>query len=229
MISLAIDTASHLCAVALHDSQRDLILAERSESIGRGHAERLMDMVADVLAAADADYSRLSRVVATVGPGSFTGIRVGLATARGIALGLSIPAVGVSSLEAIAESAAASGAWDRSAPLFVAVDARRGEAWCRFAGSAAPRGAPAGDFVSPYHRIAEWAGFPGLNLCGSGSVHVNEAAGANLPVLGLADAPPIAAVARLGARLDPASALPEPAYIRPPDARPQAGFALKRA
>lgn len=229
MITLALDTASHVCAVALHDSQGDAILAEHSESIGRGHVERLMDMVAMTLADAGIDYSRIERVAATVGPGSFTGIRVGLATARGIALGLGIPAVGVSSLQAIAENAAISGAWDRSAPLLVAVDARRGEAWCRFAGDAAPAGAPAGDFVAPYHRIAEWTAFSRLRLCGSGADHVNQAAGANLPVAGLDDAAPIAAVARLGARLDPGSALPEPSYIRPPDARPQAGFALRRA
>ncbi len=119
MISLAIDTSAHLCAAAVHDLATDAILAEASEDIGRGHAERLMDVISGVLAAAGVEYSGLSRVIVTVGPGSFTGVRVGLATARGIALGLGVDVCGVSVLEAAAEAARQSPQWMAGRPLMV--------------------------------------------------------------------------------------------------------------
>ncbi len=146
MISLAIDTSAHLCAAAVHDSAGDTILAQASEDIGRGHAERLMDVIAGVLRQAGIEYSNIQRVTVTTGPGSFTGIRVGLATARGIALGLGIDACGVSVLEA-----AALAVRDRAAgPLIAVMDARRGEAYCQVFDSKEDPQAP---FVASYHQL----------------------------------------------------------------------------
>lgn len=230
MISLAIDTAGSLCAVALHDSDRNAILAERTEELGRGHAERLMDLVAEALAQAGIDYAALGRVIATAGPGSFTGIRVGLATARGIALGLGIDAVGANALEAVAEHCRETGSWDGSSPLLAVQDAKRGEAYAMFLGDCAAAGIPDGPFVAPWHRLAALARqLDGLSLCGTGAMHVNVAAGSSLPVLNELASPPVATIARLGARLDPGEARPEPLYLRSPDAKPQEGFAVRRA
>src|SRR4051812_18694458 len=104
MLVLAIDTAGPDCAVALarFDADRIEILARGAESIGRGHAERLLPIIESVLSQAGCSFHDLDRVAVTVGPGSFTGVRVGIAAARGLALALNIPAVGVGTLDALA-------------------------------------------------------------------------------------------------------------------------------
>lgn len=225
MISLAIDTSAHLCAAALHDSDSDAILAEVSEDIGRGHAERLMDVIGAVLSSAGVEYSAIGRVIVTVGPGSFTGIRVGLATARGIALGLGIEACGVGVLDAAVEVVRQDGRWDGSRPLLAVLDARRGEAYGQAFGDAA--GEP---FVAPYHHYPlQLAGSKDWLLCGSGARHVNESAGTGYPVLHELAAMPISVIARLGAFREPSASRPEPLYLRAPDAKPQQAFVLKRA
>jgi tRNA threonylcarbamoyladenosine biosynthesis protein TsaB len=226
MISLAIDTSAHLCAAAVHDSAADTILAQESEDIGRGHAERLMDVIAAVLRQAGIEYSQIGRVIVTTGPGSFTGVRVGLATARGIALGLGIDACGVSVLEAAALAARQDNPQSAAVPLLAVLDARRGEAYCQVF----QPGEHAEPFVASYHQLLpllasreDWV------LCGSGAQNLNVAAGSNIPVLHEMAAVPIATIARLGAASVSPAARPEPLYLRAPDAKPQEGFALKRA
>lgn len=96
---LAIDTSAAQCAAALVSGAT---VHARAEPMERGHAERLMPMLAELLDAAGATWADLSAVAVCTGPGSFTGIRVGVAAARGIALGRAIPALGVGRLEALA-------------------------------------------------------------------------------------------------------------------------------
>jgi tRNA threonylcarbamoyladenosine biosynthesis protein TsaB len=226
MISLAIDTSAHLCAAAVHDSASDTILAQASDDIGRGHAERLMDVIAAVLKQAGIDYSGLGRVTVTTGPGSFTGIRVGLATARGIALGLGIDACGVSVLEAAALAAREANPGSPG-PMIAVMDARRGEAYCQVFGVGQPAPEP---FVAAYHQLLPLLATRGdWVLCGSGAQNLNVAAGAGFRVLHELAAVPIATIARLGAASRSPAARPEPLYLRAPDAKPQEGFALKRA
>jgi tRNA threonylcarbamoyladenosine biosynthesis protein TsaB len=231
MISLAIDTSAHLCAAAVHDSEHDAILSEATEEIGRGHAERLMDVISAVLTAAGKDYSALGRVIATTGPGSFTGIRVGLATARGIGLGLDIEVCGVGTLEAAAFEARRLAPQSKGRPLLACFDARRGEAYCQFFDApGAPEGPPEGPFVASYHEIPSlMASRRDWSLCGSGADAVNSAAGTAFPVLHGLAAIPIASVARLGAAKPSPTGKPEPLYLRAPDAKPQEGFILRRA
>jgi tRNA threonylcarbamoyladenosine biosynthesis protein TsaB len=227
MISLAIDTSAHLCAAALHDSSGDAILSQASEDIGRGHAERLMDVIAGVLAQARVEYSGIGRVIVTTGPGSFTGIRVGLATARGIALGLGIDARGVSVLEAAALAAREGSGECAASPLLAVMDARRGEAYCQVFDGGDPAPEP---FVAAYHQLLPLLASRGdWLLCGSGAQHLNDAAGAGFRMLHELAAVPIATIARLGASSQSPAARPEPLYLRAPDAKPQEGFALKRA
>ena len=107
---LAIDTALEACAAAVLDTGRGL--TSRSLPMMRGHAEALMPLVATVMSTAGGEFSDLDRIAVTVGPGSFTGLRVGVAAARGLALAAGKPAVGLSTLAALA------------APFFDADDAK---------------------------------------------------------------------------------------------------------
>ena len=100
MIVLAIDTACSACSAAL--ARDGVVVAARSEAMARGHAEALMPMVQAVMAEARIAWADLELVAVTNGPGSFTGLRTGLAAARGIALAQGIPVAGVTTLEAVA-------------------------------------------------------------------------------------------------------------------------------
>src|SRR6266404_8592747 len=102
MLILAIDTALDACAAAVLDTESGRLIAQESESMKRGHAEALMPMIARVIKASGIGFSGLDRIAVTTGPGSFTGLRVGLSAARGIALAASKPVVGLTTLSAYA-------------------------------------------------------------------------------------------------------------------------------
>ena len=215
MILLAIDTAGTGCYAALYDNDQDIILGAAGADIGRGHAERLMEFVDAAFDAAGLTLKDIHRIAVTVGPGSFTGIRVGVAAARGLALALGVPAVGVSTLSALAADHRA------ASPLLVAMDAKRDEVyWQLFAADGTALSPPAIAAIEEARRLA--AGHDGV-IAGSAAVLLREDAQPG------SDGVAIATVARLGARLDPADHPPKPLYLRGPDAKPQAGFAIKRA
>src|SRR6516165_6421053 len=102
MIVLGLDTCLAACSVAVSEGAR--VLAYASETMARGHQERLAPMAERVMAEAGLDFQQLERIGVTVGPGSFTGLRVGLAFAKGLGLALGKPCVGVGTLEALAAS-----------------------------------------------------------------------------------------------------------------------------
>jgi tRNA threonylcarbamoyladenosine biosynthesis protein TsaB len=102
LIVLAIDTALNACSAAV--AAGGAVLSARSEAMARGQAERLAPLVAEVVAAAGVGFGALDRVIVTTGPGSFTGVRVGLAFARSLGVALDRPCLGVSTLEALAFS-----------------------------------------------------------------------------------------------------------------------------
>jgi len=95
---LAFDTSAAHCAAAL--LRGDEILAQHQEEMARGQAERLMPLLEETLAEGGASWGDLDAVAVGIGPGNFTGIRISVSAARGLALGLGVPAIGVSSLEA---------------------------------------------------------------------------------------------------------------------------------
>jgi tRNA threonylcarbamoyladenosine biosynthesis protein TsaB len=129
---LAIDTATEALSVALHDGKG--VCAHRYEVIGRGHAERVLPLVNELLAERGWKFSDLTAIAVGRGPGAFTGVRIGISVAQGLAFGLGIPAVGVSDLEAVAlgalERAAASGI--SAEAILVAMDARMGEVYAGY-------------------------------------------------------------------------------------------------
>lgn len=195
----------------------DACAARRAEPGPRGQAEAMLPMVQACLAEADLGFPDLDAIAVTVGPGGFTGLRVALATARGLRLALGRPAVGISTLEAIAAGVPADAAQGRS--ILAVIDARRGEVFAQaFAADLTPLSAPV--VASPGEAARLVAG--PVVLAGTGEAlvlpHAIDAVG------GVAPAEPDAAtIARLVARRPaPPRDLPAPApiYLRAPDARP---------
>lgn len=121
---LALDTAASYCAAAVYDAGRDVVLAQVSENIGKGHAEVLMDYVSRALAEAGVTIKDIDRVAVNIGPGSFTGVRIGVSAARGFALALGCPAIGVTAFEALADETLAR---VPGKPVTILLDAHRGE------------------------------------------------------------------------------------------------------
>lgn len=215
---LALETSSSLCAACILDPASGRVVADVSNDIGRGHAERLMDDVAEALKHAGIGYPNLSSIAVGVGPGSFTGIRVGVAAARGFALALQIPVRGVTSFQAIALQAAGGKA------MLIVQDAGREELYVqRFDARAKPLGAP--EAVTLQMLVQRLPDAP-LFACGSGAHLLAGKGGVEIcgtPVIATA-----ASVAR--ASLDPSMIVaPKPLYLRAPDAKPQAGFAIARS
>ena len=98
---LAIDTALEACAAAVLDTAQGIVLARESIAMTRGHAEALMPLIERVMVKSDGGFAALDRIAVTVGPGSFTGLRVGIAAARGLALAAGKPAIGLTTLAAL--------------------------------------------------------------------------------------------------------------------------------
>ncbi|MFD1542468.1 tRNA (adenosine(37)-N6)-threonylcarbamoyltransferase complex dimerization subunit type 1 TsaB [Nonomuraea guangzhouensis] len=203
MLVLAFDTATPAVTAALHDGQR--VLAESTTIDARRHGELLVPTVETVLREAGAVLSDVTAVVAGSGPGPYTGLRVGLMTAQGLATTLGVPAYGICTLDAVAYGSGF------TEPFLVATDARRKEVfWARYSDA---RTRLDGPFVD---RPAD-VPVDGLPVAGAG-------AGLYPDLLGRSDAPPypyagfLAALAAeriaAGVELGP----PRPIYLRRPDA-----------
>lgn len=223
MLTLAIDTAANFCSACLWDEASDRVIAEEERDIGRGHAEQLMQVVETVMRSSGREYRELGRIAVAIGPGSFTGIRVGVAAARGFGLALGIPVAGVTTLEALAADAV-----DRSAgPFTVAVRGGRGQYFMQdFDASGQLIGGPAA--VDEAAAVAAVSAETTL-LVGNAASDIAGELAANdrhLPALIDRATGGIATVARLSAG---SSHAPVPLYLRGADAKPQEGFALARA
>ncbi|HEU4805706.1 MAG TPA: tRNA (adenosine(37)-N6)-threonylcarbamoyltransferase complex dimerization subunit type 1 TsaB, partial [Nitrobacter sp.] len=126
MLVLAIDTALDACAAGVLDTEAGQLIAHETLPMKRGHAEALMPLIARVVESAGIAFATLDRIAATTGPGSFTGLRVGLSAARGIALAANKPAIGVTTLMAYAAPVIGE---NREPPVISAIDARHDQVY----------------------------------------------------------------------------------------------------
>lgn len=236
-LTLAFDTSAEACAVALVRDGATLGLARRAMS--RGHAEALIPMVEDVMASAGLALGALDIVGVTVGPGSFTGVRTGIAAARGLALGADARAVGVSSLAAVA--AAALGDAPADATLLCVLETRRLDYFVQVfgAGPTAVSAPAVLDAAAIAALIDGRSRAGGLVLAGNAVVRLASDLG-GLPA-GVAVAPgdgmpDAAVVARLAARIAAAAGNEKTLedtlgalYLRPPEAKlPRKGGRLRK-
>jgi tRNA threonylcarbamoyl adenosine modification protein YeaZ len=217
MLLLALDTSGPAVTAALHDG--DAVVAERSTQDARRHAELLAPTIAAVLADAGRDRRELTGIVVGVGPGPFTGLRVGLVTARVLGAALGIAVHGICSLDGLAEDAAVTG------EFVVATDARRREVhWARYHRAGADR--PAARLDGPHVGPAADVPRTGLPVVGRGAVLYPLELGPAAPPLDVrAGALAAVAVRGLVAGAQPGGSggallPPDPLYLRRPDAVP---------
>jgi len=219
---LAIDCSANLCAACVYDAKAGKELGRDVLDLGKGHAEHLMGVIAAALGRAGKAYADLDAIAVSVGPGSFTGLRVGVATARGLALALKIPAIGVTTLEALAAETRQS---FPGRPVLVVLDGGRGEIHAALYDEATvPHYGPAA--ITPDGAVAMLA--ERIVLAGDAAGQIAEAAGRSFDFGPLGATADIAVYARLAAEKGPGEK-PKPLYLREADAKPQAGFVLPRA
>lgn len=222
---LAIDTALDICAACVATDDSDDLLAEESMSLARGHAEALLPLIERVIARIEGGFDSLGRVCVTVGPGSYTGLRVGLSAARAIGLATGIPVVGVTTLSALlAPQLALSG----DGLIAAAIDARHGAVYLQAMSLA--EGVVVPPSLVGLDEAVDTLGAGKVTLVGSGAPALAAAARARGIDAEVADAaaPQIAWIASLGLVADPEHALPRPLYLRGPDAAPQDHARLAR-
>ena len=222
---LAIDTALEACAAGVFDLEGRNPLASESRPMGRGHAEALMPLVARVMDAAAVDFSELDRIAVTVGPGSFTGLRVGIAAARGLALATGKPAVGVSTLAAQAAPHRTAG---ETRTVLAAIDAHHDLVYFQIFDP--DPNVPAAPVVLPCAEAVRALPPGQAILVGSGAALLAAQWPATLapPVIDARRVPELTWIARLGATVDAMRAVPKPLYLRAADARPQDAARLPR-
>ena len=215
MLVLGMDTSLQACSVALVNRASGEVLSHRREVMERGQAEALPDMVDAVMMEAGDPYETLNIVATTRGPGSFTGVRIGLSFARALATALEIPITGMTTLEAIARNVAHN---PERLPIVSVIDARRDELYLQaFDADFAP---VTEALLAPVREAAALLPPGPCLLVGTGAELVKDEERGCMP----ADADPLpdAEVVALHAQVEPLPAdPPEPLYLRAPDAKPQ--------
>ncbi len=234
---LAFDSATSACSAAVWCDGE--IAARRFEAMARGQSETLVPMALEVMNEAGWGFDSLDLLAVTLGPGAFTGVRIGLAAARGMAVASGLPVVGVTTLEAVAHGVDAPARAGCS--LVVAIDAKRTDFYAQsFAPDLVPLGPPralmpeaVAGFLPPGPVLIAGDGAPRLRAAliaakagapsGPGGDGRPSAAGDEdcirfSPGPGAPDAVHVAAIAATRAR-DATGTMPRPLYLRPPDAR----------
>jgi tRNA threonylcarbamoyladenosine biosynthesis protein TsaB len=227
MLILAIDTALDACAAGVLDTEAGRLIAQESQAMKRGHAEALMPLIARVMKAAGVGFLNLDRIAVTTGPGSFTGLRVGLSAARGIALAAGKPVVGLTTLSAFA-APCVSETGEHS--IISAIDARHDQVYFQVVRSNGGSLIP--PRVAPIEEALDASRFGAPHLVGNAAKILADRWPADAPPpleVEALPAPDIAWVAWLGAAVSPDSAPARPFYLRAPDAKPQTGQLQKAA
>jgi tRNA threonylcarbamoyladenosine biosynthesis protein TsaB len=219
---LGLDSATEACSAAIW--RNNTVVARRFETMQRGHAEVLMSLVKDVMQRAGTSFSAIDLIATTIGPGGFTGLRIGLASARALALAGRIPIIGVTTMEAVAQALP-----PVDKPLLIALDSKRRDIYVQlFDCNKAPLGEPSAMLPSDLEAILPTGG---VFVGGNASEVVFNAFSERSPRLERLEGPVLpdaAVVAAIGAarycedhRNTPLSL--QPLYLRPPDAQPPAG------
>ena len=224
---LALDSAAGACSAALFAG--GAIQRREWAAMARGHAAALMPMVAAVMAGQD--YDSLDAIAVTVGPGAYTGLRIGLATARGLTLAAQLPIIGVTSFKAVARGARAAGA--PPGPMLIALETKRADLYIQtLDATLAPTSEPA--CLDP-EAVAEaypalWTQTQPIIVAGDAAPRLRAVLPDSHRVIvapgdGLADAAIVAAEAAERLIVEPVlrdAPLPRPLYLRPPDVSPPA-------
>jgi tRNA threonylcarbamoyladenosine biosynthesis protein TsaB len=218
MLILAIDTALDACAAGVLDTEAGQLIAQESQAMKRGHAEALMPLIARVIAQSGIAFAALDRIAVTTGPGSFTGLRVGLSAARGIALAANKPVVGLTTLTAYAAPLVSQ---NGEHPVISAIDARHDHVYLQaVSGNGSSLIRP---HLASIEEALGAARFGSPHLVGNAAKILADRWPANaLPPVRVdpQPAPDIAWVAWLGAAVSPNTAPARPFYLRAPDAKP---------
>jgi tRNA threonylcarbamoyl adenosine modification protein YeaZ len=223
---LAIDTALEACSAAVLDTVRGLVIASASLPMARGHAEAVMPLIARVMDEAGIDFASLDRIAVTTGPGSFTGLRVGISAARGIALAAGKPAIGLSTLASFAAPHIAD---DDVTPVVAVIDARHEHVYIQVFGSGGRTLVP--PRIAPLREAVRSAMTGPARVVGSAADLFAAAWPHTEPppkLVEQAASPDIGWVARLGAAAAEGHGPPKPLYLRAPDAQPQDAARLPR-
>ena len=217
MLILAIDTALDACSAGVLDTDAARLIALESQPMKRGHAEALMPLIARVIKQAGIAFASFDRIAVTTGPGSFTGLRVGLSAARGIALAADKPVVGLTTLAAYAAPVVSDNA---GRPVISAIDARHDQVYFQVVSGDGrslirPR-------VAPIEEALRASRFGAPHLVGNAAgILADRWPTDALPPFRVdaQPAPDIAWVAWLGAAVNPDTAPARPYYLRAPDAK----------
>jgi tRNA threonylcarbamoyladenosine biosynthesis protein TsaB len=217
MLILAIDTALDACSAGVLDTDAGRLIALESQPMKRGHAEALMPLIARVIKEAGIAFASFDRIAVTTGPGSFTGLRVGLSAARGIALAANKTAVGLTTLAAYAAPVVSE---NTEQPVISAIDARHDQVYFQVVsgdGSSLIR-----PRVAPIEQALRASRFGAPHLVGNAAgILADRWPTDALPPFKVdaQPAPDIAWVAWLGAAVNPDTAPARPFYLRAPDAK----------
>ncbi len=204
-------------------------IVSRTEPMATGHAERMMPLIAELIAEAGIGLDRIDRIAVTIGPGSFTGTRIGIAAARAFKLARAVPIVTFSTLEAIALSPTLTPGANED--LVIAIDAHRGEAYAQTFDGATRAALGPPRIVAMTDLSALSRGRP-VFAAGTAAAAVADAitaAGGTARAEPRMIFPDMAAAVAQAARREPNDTAVEPLYLRPPDAKPQDGKSLARA
>ena len=224
---LAIDTSLAATSACILEAGSKEPLAGETLPMERGHAEALLPLIDRLVARLDGGFDALSRIAVSIGPGSFTGIRIGVSAARAFGLACGVPVVGVTTLAALAAPLIGRAG---EAKIIAAIDARHGRVYAQgFSAAGKTLSQPA--LLPVREALALYAPGP-LLLVGSGAAALAIEAwssGVKAEASSLSILPDIAFIARLGLLANPETAPARPLYLKAPDAVAQTNGVLARA
>jgi tRNA threonylcarbamoyl adenosine modification protein YeaZ/ribosomal-protein-alanine acetyltransferase len=215
MLILALDTSMAACSVCVYDAGKSLVIGANQQFMDRGQAEALAPMVQDTMKMAGIGFADLKRIAVTTGPGTFTGVRIGLAMARGLGVALNIPITGINSLAAIAANETT-----KNLPIVVAVDARAWEIYfAAYDRAGLEVTAPAVVALAEAHKFMPR--HPVRMLGTAADLLLNKMDDHRHVRSDAGDLPIAANFARIAANIPASDIPPEPLYLRAPDVKPQ--------